>query len=101
MPNGALLLAAWALEAAGSLRSRAAIIIERRGRAPRRLPDAWPAHHAIPQSRPIALVFTLVALSPHVERQFTGRQVLRVHMNLAQRTKPGPVGALPVAGGAL
>ena len=34
--NEALLLAAWALEAAGSLRSRAAIMIGRRSRAPRR-----------------------------------------------------------------
>ena len=36
MSNEALLLSAWALEAAGSLRSRAAIMIERRSRAPRR-----------------------------------------------------------------
>ena len=35
-PNEALLPAAWALEAAGSLRSLAAIMIERRSRAPRR-----------------------------------------------------------------
>jgi hypothetical protein len=36
MPNEALLPAAGAKEAAGSLRSRAAIMIERRSRAPRR-----------------------------------------------------------------
>ena len=36
LSNEALLLAAWAKEAAGSLRSRAAIMIERRSRAPRR-----------------------------------------------------------------
>ena len=35
-PNEALLPPAWALEAAGSLRSRAAVMIERRSRAPRR-----------------------------------------------------------------
>ena len=35
-PNEALLLAAWGREAAGSLRSRAAIMIGRRSRAPRR-----------------------------------------------------------------
>ena len=35
-PNEALLLAAWGLEAAGSLRSLAATIIERRSGAPRR-----------------------------------------------------------------
>ncbi len=35
-PNEALLLAAWGTEAAGSLSSRAAIMIERRSRAPRR-----------------------------------------------------------------
>ena len=36
LPNEALLPSAWALEAAGSLRSPAAIMIERRSRAPRR-----------------------------------------------------------------
>ena len=36
LPNEALLLAAWDREAAGSLRSRAAIMIGRRSRAPRR-----------------------------------------------------------------
>ena len=36
LPNEALLLAAWGREAAGSLRSQAAIMIERRSRAPRR-----------------------------------------------------------------
>ena len=35
-PNEAPLPTAWALEAAGSLRSLAAIIMERRSRAPRR-----------------------------------------------------------------
>jgi len=35
-PNEALLPSAWALEAAGSLRSPAAIIVKRRSRAPRR-----------------------------------------------------------------
>jgi len=34
--NEALLLAAWGVEAAGSLRSLAATIMERRSRAPRR-----------------------------------------------------------------
>ena len=34
--NEALLPSAWAMEAAGSLRSRAATIMDRRGRAPRR-----------------------------------------------------------------
>jgi len=36
LPNLALLLPAWGREAAGSLRSPAAIMIERRSRAPRR-----------------------------------------------------------------
>jgi len=35
-PNEALLLAAWALDAAGSLRSQAATVMNRRSRAPRR-----------------------------------------------------------------
>ena len=36
LANEALLLAAWAMEAAGSLRSLAATIMERRSRTPRR-----------------------------------------------------------------
>ncbi len=36
LANEALLLAAWGREAAGSLRSQAAIIMNRRSRAPRR-----------------------------------------------------------------
>lgn len=66
----------------------------------RRQPDAWAAQHAIPQSKPIALFFALVALYLHVQRQLAGRQVWRVHMNLAQQTEPWPVGMLPVARGA-
>ena len=63
--------------------------------------DAWAAQHASPQSKPIAVFFALVGLYLHVERQFTGREVQRVHMKLAQRKEPWPVGALPVARGAI
>ncbi len=54
-----------------------------------------------PQSKPIAVRFALVGLYLHVERQFTGREVQRVHMKLAQRKEPWPVGALPEARGAI
>ncbi|MHB1863770.1 MAG: DUF5946 family protein [Gemmatimonadaceae bacterium] len=63
--------------------------------------DAWAAQHASPQSKPIGVFFALVGLYLHVERQFSGRQVQRVHMKLAQRKETWPVGVLPVARGAI
>ena len=63
--------------------------------------DAWAAQHASPQSTPIAVYFALDGLYLHVERHFTGRDVQRVHMKLARRKEPWPVGALPVARGAI
>ena len=63
--------------------------------------DAWAAQHASPQSKPIAVFFALVGLYLHVERQFTGREVQRVHMKLARRKEPWPVGPLPEARGAI
>ena len=47
------------------------------------------------------MFFALVGLYLHVERGFTGRDVQRVHMQLAKRPEPWPVGVLPVARGAI
>lgn len=61
--------------------------------------DAFAAQHASATTRPIQLAFALVGLYLHVERKFTGRQVQRVHTQLAKRTKVFPAFALPGARG--
>jgi hypothetical protein len=42
--------------------------------------DAYTAQHARETTKPIALVFALIGLYLHVEKNFTGRQVQRFHM---------------------
>ena len=61
--------------------------------------DAWAAQHANADSKPIGVFFALVGLYLYVERGFTGREVQRAHMQLAQRPEPWPAGALPAARG--
>ena len=63
--------------------------------------DAWTAQHAHPQSKPIGVFFALVGLYLHVERGFTGREVQRAHMKLAERPEPWPVPTLPAARGSI
>ena len=63
--------------------------------------DAFTAQHADAQTRPIALTFALVGLYLLIERQFTGRQVQRVHTELARRKESWPVLVLPAARGAI
>ena len=46
--------------------------------------DAYTAQHANEITKPIAVVFALIGLYLHVERNFTGRQVQRFHMKLAK-----------------
>lgn len=52
--------------------------------------DAWAAQHADEHSRPIAVAFALLGLYLHLEKGFTGRQVQRAHMQLAQPHGRGP-----------
>lgn len=63
--------------------------------------DAWAAQHASVDSKPIGVFFALVGLYLHIERGFTGRDVQRVHMQLAKRPEPWPVTMLPVARGGI
>ena len=63
--------------------------------------DAFAAQHADELTKPIKLTFALVGLYLHVERKFSGKQVQRVHMALAQRKQPWPSFALPYDRGAL
>src|ERR1700733_15180069 len=46
--------------------------------------DAYTAQHADETTKPIALVFALIGLYLHVEKNFTGRQVQRFHRKLAK-----------------
>jgi hypothetical protein len=57
--------------------------------------DAFSAQHADEQTKPIKLTFALVGLYLHVERQFSGRQVQRAHMTMAQRKRVWPPFAIP------
>ena len=57
--------------------------------------DAYAVQHAGPQSKPIAIVFGLIGLYLHLERNFTGRQVQRAHMELARRRRPWEAPPIP------
>ena len=63
--------------------------------------DAFGAQTADENTKPIKLTFALVGLYLHVEKQFTGRQVQRVHMLMAQKKQAWPVFKLPQGRGAL
>jgi uncharacterized protein DUF5946 len=63
--------------------------------------DAYAAQHADETTRPITVVFALVGLYLHVERNFTGRQVQQAHMRLAKRRKQWFCPELPEHRGAL
>jgi hypothetical protein len=49
--------------------------------------DAYAVQYAGPDTKPIGIVFGLIGLYLHVEKNFTGRQVQRAHMKLAQHRK--------------
>jgi hypothetical protein len=59
--------------------------------------DAYAAQTADETSKPIAITFALIGLCLYLERGFTGRQVQRVHMLLAQRRRTWPRFLLPTA----
>jgi hypothetical protein len=46
--------------------------------------DAFAVQHADADTRPIAIVFGLIGLYLYLEKNFTGRQVQRAHMQLAR-----------------
>jgi len=49
--------------------------------------DAYLVQHAGLESKPISIVFGLIGLYLHLEKNFTGRQVQRAHMQLARTRK--------------
>jgi hypothetical protein len=63
--------------------------------------DAYTVQHANETSKPIGVLFALAGLYLHVERQLTGRQVQRAHMQLAKDRRPWPRVSLPTDRGAM
>lgn len=57
--------------------------------------DAYGAQNADERTKPIAVAFALIGLYLAVEKNFTGRQVQRVHMDLAGTRKDWPRFELP------
>lgn len=57
--------------------------------------DAFAVQTANDNSKPIGVVFGLVGLYLHVERQFSGRQVQNTHMALGRRRREWPRVYLP------
>lgn len=57
--------------------------------------DAFTAQQANAHTKPIAVSFSLVGLYLYVEKQFSGRQVQRVHMELARKKQTWPLFPLP------
>jgi hypothetical protein len=63
--------------------------------------DAYGAQTANKDTKPIGLTFALVGLYLHVEKQFSGKQVQRAHMQLGQKKRPWPIIPLPADRGAM
>jgi hypothetical protein len=63
--------------------------------------DAFAVQTANEASKPIGVVFGLVGLYLRVEKQFSGRQVQRVHMELGRRKREWPTVYLPEDRGAI
>ena len=63
--------------------------------------DAYAAQQAHDGSKPIGVAFALAGLYLLIETRFTGRQVQRAHMQMAQRKRTWPAFELPVDRGAM
>ena len=63
--------------------------------------DAFAAQNADEHTKPITLTFALVGLYLHVERQFSGKQVQRAHMQLARHKRTWPAFVLPLERGSI
>ncbi len=63
--------------------------------------DAFTAQTADEHTKPIAVAFALIGLYLYLERNLTGKQVQRAHMQLAKKRKQWPVFELPSERGAI
>jgi len=61
--------------------------------------DAFAVQSANEDGKPIGVVFGLVGLYLHVEKQFSGLQVQQVHMKLGRSKRQWPSVCLPEARG--
>ena len=57
--------------------------------------DAWRAQHVDETTKPMAVIFAVMGLYLYLEKGFTGKQVQRVHMQLARSRKIWPSFSLP------
>ena len=57
--------------------------------------DTFAAQNADAATKPITITFALVGLYLHLEKGFTGKEVQRAHMRLAQRKQRWPAVTLP------
>src|SRR5262245_6010012 len=57
--------------------------------------DAYAVQTASEESKPIGVVFGLIGLCLHAEREFSGRQVQKVHMEIGRRKREWPRMHLP------
>lgn len=65
------------------------------------LVDAYAAQHTGERTKPIGTAFALIGLYLTYERGYSGRQVQRMHMLLAQRSKTWPRFSPPRSAGSL
>jgi hypothetical protein len=63
--------------------------------------DAFGAQTASEDTKPIRLVFALVGLYLRVEKQYSGRRIQQVHMQLGQRRIQFPTIPLPGSRGSM
>lgn len=57
--------------------------------------DAYAVQTANDVTKPIAIIFGLVGLYLHVEKQFSGSQVQRIHMQMGRKKREWPKVHLP------
>jgi hypothetical protein len=63
--------------------------------------DAYAAQHADETTKPIGIVFALAGLYLYLEKDFTGRQVQKAHMRLANHRKQWEQPTFPLERGAV
>ena len=63
--------------------------------------DAYVVQNADTDTKPIALTFGLVGLYLKIEKQFSGRQVQRAHMDLGKRKHVWPDFEFPIDRGSM
>ncbi len=63
--------------------------------------DAYHAQTADQRTKPITIIFALIGLHLFVNKNYTGRQVQLVHMQLAKNKKTWPILTLPASRGSI